>query len=89
MFKRIARVFRSLFGWLIGKAENPELILRQHIEDLRARIPEFNKNAAEVVKLEKMLPLYYKLRGWDKSGVPTPKTLKKLDLDFVDLNALR
>jgi aldehyde:ferredoxin oxidoreductase len=32
-----------------------------------------------------MLPKYYKLRGWDENGVPTQKTLNKLDLDFVDL----
>jgi aldehyde:ferredoxin oxidoreductase len=27
-----------------------------------------------------MLPLYYKLRGWDKEGVPTKETLKELGL---------
>jgi len=36
------------------------------------------------VPLHKMLPAYYSLRGWDEDGVPTAKTLKKLDLDFVD-----
>lgn len=41
-----------------------------------------------VVRLEKMLPQYYKLRGWDKNGIPTEKTLKKLGLDFVDLKTL-
>lgn len=55
MFKRLGRVFRSIFGWMLRKAEDPELILRQHIDDLRSRIPEFNRQAAEVVKLEKML----------------------------------
>ena len=42
-----------------------------------------------VVRLGKMLPQYYKLRGWDKNGVPTAKTLKKLGLDFVNLDKLR
>ncbi len=55
MFKRLRMVFRSLFGWLLRGMENPELILRQHIDDLKAQIPEFNRQAAVVVKLEKML----------------------------------
>jgi len=35
------------------------------------------------VPLDKMLPRYYQLRGWDENGIPTPRTLKKLGLDFV------
>lgn len=41
-----------------------------------------------MVPLDKMLPKYYKLRGWDENGIPKPETLKKLDLDFVDLAAV-
>jgi len=33
-----------------------------------------------VLELDKMLPEYYDLRGWDKDGVPTAKTLKRLQL---------
>lgn len=29
------------------------------------------------------LTKYYKLRGWDKNGIPTPKKLKELGLEFV------
>lgn len=57
MWARIKMLFRAIFGRLIGGLENPELILRQHIEDLRARVPEFNRQTAEVVKLEKMLEM--------------------------------
>ena len=32
------------------------------------------------VPLGKMLPGYYKLRGWDQRGVPTRKTLKRLSI---------
>ncbi|MBN1349273.1 aldehyde ferredoxin oxidoreductase family protein [candidate division KSB1 bacterium] len=32
------------------------------------------------VPLEKMLPQYYKLRGYDDDGVPKPETLKKLGI---------
>ena len=42
-----------------------------------------------VVPIEKMLPKYYRLRGWDTDGIPKEKTLKKLGLGFVDLDALK
>ena len=34
-----------------------------------------------VVELDVLLPAYYKLRGWDKNGVPTAKTLQGLGLN--------
>ena len=34
----------------------------------------------KVVELDKMLPEYYSLRGWDKEGVPTKEKLKELGL---------
>jgi len=37
-----------------------------------------------VVPLAEMLPKYYRLRGWNKDGVPTAKTLKRLKLDFLE-----
>jgi len=33
-----------------------------------------------VVRLEEMLDDYYAVRGWDKEGVPLPKTLSELGL---------
>jgi len=50
-------------------------------------LPESRKKS--VVPIKQMLPKYYKLRRWDADGVPTRKTLKRLDLDFVDLAALK
>jgi aldehyde:ferredoxin oxidoreductase len=35
------------------------------------------------VPLNKMLPRYYKVRGWDHRGVPQKKTLKALKLEFA------
>lgn len=35
------------------------------------------------VPLDKLLPPFYKSRGWDSSGMPTPKTLRFLNLDFA------
>jgi aldehyde:ferredoxin oxidoreductase len=36
--------------------------------------------AGKVNELEKMLPEYYALRGWDSEGVPTTETLQRLGL---------
>ncbi len=40
-------------------------------------------DSKRLVRLDKMLPKFYKLRGWDENGVPTNKTLKKLGLGFT------
>jgi aldehyde:ferredoxin oxidoreductase len=34
----------------------------------------------KVVELDKMLPEFYKLRGWDEKGYPTPEKLQELGL---------
>lgn len=39
-----------------------------------------------MVKLEKMLKKYYKIRGWDPNGVPTRRRLRKLGLQYVHFN---
>ena len=57
MLNRIRRVFRALFGWLIRGAEDPEMMLRQLRDDLRDKIPELNRQVAEIVKHEKMLEI--------------------------------
>ena len=30
--------------------------------------------------LDQLLPRYYRIRGWDKGGVPTARTLEKLQV---------
>lgn len=38
------------------------------------------------VDFDNMLDDYYKLRGWDENGIPTPETLQDLDLqDYIPL----
>jgi aldehyde:ferredoxin oxidoreductase len=37
-----------------------------------------------VPKVEPMLDLYYEARGWDTYGRPTPETLERLDLGWVE-----
>jgi len=51
-------------------------------------VPLLKNNQNSRVRLKKMIPKYYALRGWDQNGVPTPLTLKKLGLGFVDLDRL-
>jgi phage shock protein A len=55
MWERLRMVFRSLFGWMIRGMENPELVLRQLMDDMRQKLPELNVKAAEVIKYEKQL----------------------------------
>lgn len=43
--------------------------------------------ADSIVCLDKMLPVYYKVRGWDEKGIPTPKKLKKLGITLGDTNS--
>jgi aldehyde:ferredoxin oxidoreductase len=37
--------------------------------------------AGHLPKLDKMLPEYYNIRGWDDDGRPTPETLKRLKIE--------
>lgn len=49
--------------------------------DRLTKTPQDASRPDTVVPLDKMLPRYYKVRGWDKNGVPKPKKLKKLGID--------
>jgi aldehyde:ferredoxin oxidoreductase len=42
--------------------------------------PQAGGGKDSTVRLEPMLKKYYRIRGWDKQGVPSPKRLKKLGL---------
>jgi phage shock protein A len=55
MWNRVKRLFRSIFGGLIEKAEDPELILQQTIRDMREKVPQMQKNVADVMATEKFL----------------------------------
>jgi phage shock protein A len=57
MWQRIKAVFRSMFGWLVRGMENPEMLLRQYIDDMRSTMPKLNAQVAEVVKHEKRLEM--------------------------------
>jgi phage shock protein A len=55
MWNRLKRLFRSIFGGIIDRAEDPELILQQVIRDMRDKVPQMNNNVAQVMANEKLL----------------------------------
>src|SRR5947209_18554623 len=55
LWTRIKRSMRALFGGIIEKTEDPELILQQTIRDMRDRIPDLNSSVAQVMATEKLL----------------------------------
>jgi len=38
--------------------------------------------AGKVIPFERLMTDYYEIRGWDANGVPTPETLKRLQIDM-------
>jgi phage shock protein A len=55
MWERLKRLFRSIFGGFIERAEDPELILQQVMRDMRDKIPQMNENVAQVMATQKLL----------------------------------
>jgi phage shock protein A len=55
LWTRLKRSVRALFGGVIEKTEDPELILQQTIRDMRDRIPDLNNSVAQVMATEKLL----------------------------------
>ena len=52
---RFKRSMRAMFGGLVEKTEDPELILQQTIRDMRDRVPELNNSVAQVMATERLL----------------------------------
>jgi phage shock protein A len=55
LWTRMKRTMRAVFGGIIEKTEDPELILQQTIRDMRDRVPELNNSVAQVMATEKLL----------------------------------
>jgi phage shock protein A len=70
MWERLKRLFRSIFGGLIERAEDPELILQQVIRDMRDKVPQMNENVAQVMATQKLL---------EKEVTSLEKEIKELD----------
>ena len=48
------------------------------LPDRLTKTPQDLNNPKTVVRLDKMLPVYYQIRGWDKNGAPKARTLRRL-----------
>src|SRR5919107_1561517 len=55
VWARLKRSLRAVFGGIIEKTEDPELILQQTIRDMRDRVPELNNSVAQVMATERLL----------------------------------
>lgn len=70
-------------GYNIERLYNLREGLTSADDSLPARLTDDPQQAGRVdtvVNLKTMLPIYYKVRGWDAKGVPTKKRLEKLGL---------
>jgi phage shock protein A len=47
-WKRVARFFRALFGGAMNAVEDPELILKQTVEEMRMKVPKMNESLAKM-----------------------------------------
>ncbi len=71
LWARMKRSVRAMFGGVIEKTEDPELILQQTIRDMRDRVPELNNSVAQVMATERLLA----------------KSREKLEAQVVDLDS--
>ncbi len=55
VYARLKRSIRAMFGGLVEKTEDPELILQQTIRDMRDRVPDLTNNVAQVMATERLL----------------------------------
>jgi phage shock protein A len=53
-WSRFKRSLKSLFGGLIEKTEDPELILQQTIREMRDRVPDLNNSVVNVMATERL-----------------------------------
>ncbi|MCX5807752.1 MAG: aldehyde ferredoxin oxidoreductase family protein [Proteobacteria bacterium] len=65
--------------WNLEKLFNMRAGVKE--DTLPPRITTEPRVKNRVVPLDKLLPEYYKMRGWDKNGVPTKKKLEELKLE--------
>lgn len=67
--------------WNLEKLFNLKSGLSMEDDTLPPRITNEPRVKNRVVPLDKLLPEYYKWRGWNKKGIPTPEKLKELGLE--------
>lgn len=68
----LERLFNLKAGFTKADDTLPKRLLEQPVQE--------GPNKGAVHHLDELLPLYYKVRGWDENGVPTPAKLAELGL---------
>jgi phage shock protein A len=71
VWARLKRSVRAIFGGVIERTEDPELILQQTIRDMRDRVPELNNSVSQVMATERLLA----------------KSKERLEAQVVDLDS--
>lgn len=66
MWQRFKRFLRSLFGGFLEAVEDPELILKQSIRDMRDKLPKINENLAKMKGGLILLDQEYKQNATDE-----------------------
>ena len=67
------RLFLVRAGFSAKDDSLPPRIVKEPLPDGPAK--------GHICELDKMLPLYYEMRGWDSEGRPTESKIKALGLD--------
>ncbi|MCK9330640.1 MAG: aldehyde ferredoxin oxidoreductase C-terminal domain-containing protein, partial [Candidatus Cloacimonetes bacterium] len=65
-----------MFNYASGLTQADDILPKRLLNDPISEGPA----KGHVHELNKLLPEYYKLRGWDENGYPTKETLQKLGL---------
>lgn len=68
----VERLFNIKAGFTAEDDTLPKRLLKEPMPEGPAK--------GHVVELDKMLPKYYKVRGWDENGVPTKEKIKELGI---------
>lgn len=71
-------------GYNLERLVNLRLGLTKGQDDLPSRLTKVNEdpnNPKTHVPMDRLRKDYYKARGWDSNGVPTPSLLKRLKID--------
>ena len=68
----LERLFNLRAGFTKADDTLPERLLKEPMKD--------GPHKGKVVELDTMLPIYYRIRGWDENGVPTAEKMQELNL---------
>src|ERR1700729_3733704 len=60
MFDRFVNFVRAVFGALLGKVEDPQLLLNQTYEDLKASLIQVQQAVAQTIAVQKQIEMQLK-----------------------------